>query len=178
MTSVDVTVFYLEMGAPSKRIVPAPREDLEVVHAVAPTPRYYRFLYDSVGDDYHWYRCKQLSETALTKLIHDPLDEVHVLSVAGTPAGFAQLDRRQTNEIELIQFGLMPEFIGQRLGPWFLQQIIDIAWSHQPKRLWLHTCTLDHPSALPMYQQAGFELYREEKIRREIAGGVQPTSGD
>jgi len=169
MTNVDVTIFYLEMKSPSHRSLPVPRDDLAVVHAVVPTPRYYRFLYDSVGDDYHWYRCKQLSDAELAQLIQNPLDEVHVLYVAGTPAGFAQLDRRQNDEIELIQFGLMPEFIGQGLGPWFLQQIIDIAWSRQPKRLWLHTCTLDHPSALPMYQKAGFELYREEKIQREIS---------
>jgi hypothetical protein len=46
-----------------------------------------------------------------------------------------------------------------------LHWIIEKAWSHQPRRFWLHTCDLDHPKALAVYQQAGFVPYRyEEKI--------------
>jgi GNAT superfamily N-acetyltransferase len=52
-------------------------------------------------------------------------------------------------EVEITQFGLMPEFIGQGLGKFFLRWAIDRAWDYAPKRLWLHTCTLDHPVALP-----------------------------
>jgi GNAT superfamily N-acetyltransferase len=51
----------------------------------------------------------------------DPRNELHVLHVDGKPAGFAELNRRQPDEIELVQFGLMPEFIGQGLGKWFMQ---------------------------------------------------------
>jgi len=91
--------------------------------------------------------------------------EVHVLHVDGVPAGFAELDCR-TDEIELLQFGLMHEFIGQGLGKYFLQWTIDHAWSLSPRRLWLHTCTLDHPNALPNYQKAGFAICKEETKER------------
>ena len=107
-------------------------------------------------------------DEALAAIIGDPLDELHVLHVDGTPAGFAELDRRQRDEIELVQFGLVREFIGQGLGKWFLQWTIDKAWSYQPKRFWLHTCTLDHPAAVPNYLKAGFVLYKTETIRREL----------
>jgi GNAT superfamily N-acetyltransferase len=80
----------------------------------------------------------------------------------GVPAGFAELDWRIEGEIELVQFGLMPEYIGQGLGRYFLQWTIDKAWSYSPRRLWLHTCTKDHPAALPNYLKAGFEIYKEE----------------
>jgi GNAT superfamily N-acetyltransferase len=93
---------------------------------------------------------------------------MHVLHVDGTPAGFAELDRRQPDEVELVQFGLMAPFIGQGLGKWFLQWAIDKAWSYQPKRFWLHTCTLDHPAALPNYTKAGFVLSKQAMIRREL----------
>ena len=46
-------------------------------------------------------------------------------------------------DIELGYFGLMPEFIGQKLGPWLLDQAIRRAWSYAPKRFWVHTQTLD-----------------------------------
>ena len=88
--------------------------------------------------------------------------EILVLYRNGAPAGFAELDRRQEGQIELAYFGLMPEAIGQGLGVWLLHEIIDIAWSCEPERLWLHTCTHDHPRALPLYQRAGFAPYRQE----------------
>lgn len=167
MELFDITVYYLEMLAPIDRHIPAPRDGLMVLHAQAPSVPYYRFLYDAVGKDYRWLSRRKLSDEALAQIIHDPLDEVHVLHVNGTPAGFAELDRRQADEIELTQFGLMREFHGQGLGKWFLNWVIEKAWSYKPQRFWLHTCTLDHPVALPMYQKAGFALFRQENIRRE-----------
>jgi GNAT superfamily N-acetyltransferase len=159
---MEVKVTYLEMLARPARIVPAPREGLTVVHAKRPTIAYYRFLYDAVGRQYHWVRRTRYTDEELARIIHDPLDEVHVLHVEGVPAGYAELDRRVPGEVELNQFGLTAEFIGQGLGKWFLQWTIDRAWSYAPKRFWLHTCTLDHPNALPNYQKAGFVVYKEE----------------
>ncbi|NUQ63564.1 MAG: GNAT family N-acetyltransferase [Pirellulales bacterium] len=165
---VDVTVYYLEMRNPVQRLAPAPRDGLTVLHARTPTVAYYRFLYNAVGKDYHWLSRRKLSDAELAAVIGDPRNEVHVLHVNGSPAGFAELDRRQPDEIELVQFGLMAEFIGQGLGKWFLQWTIDKAWSYQSRRLWLHTCTLDHRAALPLYTKAGFVLFKQEAIRREL----------
>src|SRR5262249_27733179 len=144
MPTTDVTVFYLEMHAHAQRIVPLPQQALSVIHAKKPTISYYRYLYDAVGRDYHWYSKARLSDEALSAIIHDPLVEIHVFHVDGTPAGFAELDRRVKDDIEMVQFGLMRDFIGQGLGRYFLQRAIDQAWSYRPRRLWLHTCTLDH----------------------------------
>ena len=98
-----------------------PREGLAVVHARRPTVAYYRFLYDAVGRDYDRTSRKKLSDPELTDLLHDSRLEVHALTVKGVPAGFAELDRRVEGEIELVQFGPMPEFIGHGLGRYFLQ---------------------------------------------------------
>ena len=167
MPTVAVRVYYLEMLSPPATCSPAPREGLTVIHAKKPTVAYYRFLYNAVGKDYHWYTRGRLPDAELAASLSDPLNEIHALHVDGTPAGFAELDRR-TEEIELVQFGLMGEFIGQGLGKYFLQWTIDRVWSYQPRRFWLHTCSLDHPRALPNYQKAGFVLYQEEMIQREL----------
>ena len=167
MELVDVTVYYLEMLTHAKRDVPAPQDGLTVLHARTPSVAYYRFLYDAVGKDYHWLSRRKLSDEELAAILHDPLNEVHVLHVDGSPAGFAELDRRQPEEVELVQFGLMLDFIGQGLGKRFLQWTIDKTWSYEPKRFWLHTCTLDHPAAVPTYKKAGFVQFKEEAIRRE-----------
>lgn len=159
---MDVKVTYLQMFQRPDRVVPAPRDGLLVLHARQPTIAYYRFLYDAVGRQWHWVRRTKYSDEELGRIIHDPRDEIHVLHVDGVPAGFAELDRRVEGEVELNQFGLTADFIGQGLGKWFLQWTIDRAWSYGPKRFWLHTCTLDHPNALPNYKKAGFEVYKEE----------------
>ncbi len=163
---MDVKVTYVQMFARPNRTVAPPRDGLTVVHARRPTIRYYRFIYDAVGSPWQWFSRKKLSDEELVRIIHDPRDEVHVLHVDGVPAGFAELDRRIEGEIEIVQFGLMTEFIGQGLGKYFLQWAIDTAWSYCPKRLWLHTCSLDHPKALPNYCEAGFEVYKEEMTVR------------
>jgi GNAT superfamily N-acetyltransferase len=164
----DVTIYYMEMRAPASRIVPAPRDGLAILHARRPSVAYYRFLYHTVGDAYHWHSRGKLSDVVLAGILADPLDEIHVLHVDGTPAGFAELDRRDACDVELVQFGLMPEFVGQGLGKYFLQHIVEYVWSHAPKRFWLHTCTLDHPHAVPNYEKAGFRIYHQEIIQRDV----------
>ena len=165
---MKVKITYLQMSAHNERIVPPPREGVAVVHAEKPTVGYYRFLYDAVGRDYDWTSRKKLSDAELAALLNDPRLEVHVLMAQGVPAGFAELDRRVEGEVKLAQFGLMPEFIGRGLGRYFLQWAIDRAWGYGPRRLWLRTCTEDHPAALPNYLKAGFVLSRQETIRREL----------
>jgi GNAT superfamily N-acetyltransferase len=115
-----------------------------------------------VGRDYGWPRCNRLSDAELAALLNDPRLEVHVLMAEGVPAGFAELDRRTEGEVKLAQFGLLPEYIGQGLGRYFLRWAIDKAWGYGPSRFWLHTCTKDHPVALPNYLKAGFAIYKEE----------------
>lgn len=175
MTAADVTVFYLEMlGRPAREVSPL-REGLTVIHAKRPTVAYYRFLYNTVGRDYHWYSRAKLTDAELAAVLQNPSNEVHVLHADGTPAGFVEFDRRVEGEVEIVQFGLMPEHIGQGLGKHFLQWAIDRAWDYNPRRVWLHTCTLDHPAALPNYRKAGFVLYKEMTTSRDIEpSGARP----
>lgn len=169
MTAVECWTYYLEMLAPPGISVPAPRDGLTIKHVPAPTVQYYRSLYDVVGEDYNWRSRRKMSEQELLAIIHNPLNELHVLYVDDVPAGFAELDRRESkDDIELKQFGLVPSFIGQGLGKWFLQSIVNQVWSYNPKRFWVHTCTLDHPVALPNYLKAGFKEYNREFCMREL----------
>jgi GNAT superfamily N-acetyltransferase len=177
---VDVKVYYLEMlaapapartAAPLSTRTPAtpdPSQDVTILHVQTPSIPYYRFLYHAVGGDYHWRTRRMMSDEQLAKVIHVATNEVHVLHIDGSPAGFAELERGQSDEVELVQFGLMRDYIGRGLGKWFLQWAIDRVWSYRPNRFWLHTCSLDHPVALSNYQRAGFTLYKEETIQREL----------
>lgn len=167
--TIEITTTYLEMFAcPAHLNLTPPRDDLQVMRAVQPTVSFYRYLYDTVGEPWLWYERRQMAPEALRAIIQHPQIEVYVLYVAGVPAGYAELDRTQPGQIELAYFGLLPAFIGQRLGRYLLHWAIATAWSHAPRRLWVHTCTLDHPNALPVYQKAGFVPYdrKTEQIPR------------
>ena len=158
---MNVTTTYLQMLACPQSSIQPPRDGLLVLHAKNLSVAYYRFLYDAVGKDYDWTTRRRMPDADLAAILGDPRDEVHVLVADGVTAGFAELDRRIEGEIELVQFGLMPEFIGQGVGKWFLRWTIERAWSYGPRRFWLHTCTKDHPAALPNYLKAGFTIYKE-----------------
>ena len=67
--------------------------------------------------------------------------------------------------MDLAYFGLMPEFIGLRLGGYLLNWGIDQAWSSTPGKVTVNTCDLDHPRALPLYQKMGFQPVRREVHR-------------
>lgn len=166
--TVPVTVTYLEMRSPDQRS-PGPgwSEPTLVLCAERPTISFYRYLYSTVGADWDWWVRRRLSDEALAAIIHDEAVEVWVPYVRGVPAGFAELDRRVDREVEIAYFGLMPEYIGRGLGPALLDWALEKAWSYGPRRVWLHTCSLDHPKALAVYRRAGFEVYDREVVAVE-----------
>lgn len=134
-----------------------------LLRAKQPPVNFYRYLYATVGDPCLWYERRLLSDEELCEIIHDDLVEIYVLYVDGTPAGYFELDRRQKAEIELTHFGLTPDFIGKGLGAYLLTSSIDTAWSYAPERFMLHTNSLDHPRALPLYQKLGFKPFKQER---------------
>jgi GNAT superfamily N-acetyltransferase len=165
---VEVEVTHLEIKQPPARppiVLPA---GVSVVHAKKPPLRFYRFLYDAVGNDWLWVDRKKLSDRELAAIIHDDRVEVHVLWVDGSPAGYAELDLRSPPDIELAYFGLMPEYFGRGLGKLFLGWTIDEAFRRNTPRFWVHTCTLDHPAALPNYQRCGFAITKKERILQPL----------
>ncbi len=164
--TLSVSVTYLEMTArPSHTPVPMPaRRKIALLRALEPGVAFYRYLYGRVGEGIIWYERRALDDESLRAIVNDPLVEIYVLYAGGVPAGYVELDRRASPDIELAYFGLLPEFIGQGLGSYLLGSAIDIAWTYEPRRLWLHTCSLDHPQALPLYQKFGFVPYKRENL--------------
>ncbi len=168
---IESIVTYLEMTRPpSHAELPAPLKKLTLLRAWNPPVSFYRYLYDAVGRPWTWTDRKRLSDEELGAIIQDDDVEIYVLQVGGVPAGYAELDLRRKPEIELAYLGLMPDFIGQGLGPYLLDWMIRRAWEYGPSRLWLHTCSLDHPGALPLYQRFGFRPYKREieRIERNV----------
>ena len=168
MTVLGDTITYLEMLArPVGRRFPAPLETLALMRAEVCPVSFYRYLYDTVGEPWLWFERRVIGDAALAAQIGKPTIEIFILYVRGVPAGFFELDTAALQETKLCYFGLIPDFIGRRLGPYLLQAAIDRAWSRPIDRFWLHTSTFDHPKALRVYQRAGFVVYARRPVRFE-----------
>ncbi len=160
---LETVITYLEMTGPPRRpTVPPPPGKLALLRAERPTISFYRYLYNTVGGPWQWWERRVMDDAALGDIITDPAVEIYVLYVDGVPAGFAELDGRANREVEIAYLGLLEDFIGRGLGWYLLNWAVDAAWTREPRRVWVHTCNLDHPRALPTYQRAGFQVYRQE----------------
>lgn len=179
MTRIDDTVTYLEMlERPPARQIAAPLGKLALMRAEACTVPFYRFLYETVGTPWLWFERRQWSDAALASELAKPTTEIFVLYAGGVPVGYFELNAAEQRQTELCYFGLMPDFIGHRFGPFLLNAAIEQAWSRPIDRFWVHTCTFDHPRALPLYQRAGFVVYARRPVSFDDPreSGILPRS--
>lgn len=162
--AMRVTTWSLEMLAPPSRASLVAPRGCEVRRVVRPTLHFYRYLYETVGRDWLWVDRRRMGDGELEAILRDPRIEVWVAWEDGSPAGYAELDARVPGEVELAYFGLVPEMIGRGVGPWLLDVAVRRAWEMGPAgRVWVHTCSLDHPAARRTYEKAGFVEYRVEE---------------
>jgi ribosomal protein S18 acetylase RimI-like enzyme len=163
---IDVVVTYMEMTAPPTRpTVPLPPGKHALLRVENPTIAFYRFLYNTVGEQWLWTDRRRMPDEKLIAQVDHPEVELYVLYTGGQPAGFVELDRRPKPDLNFAYFGLMDEFIGRGLGKYLLNWAVDQAWSYGPARLTVDTCTLDHPRAIGEYQRAGFRPVKQEAKR-------------
>ncbi len=148
----------LEQFTPSQRSVP----DFEVKQAKIASPQFSRFLYASVGDRWKWYERLSWSREKWMAYIDRPEHETWIGYLQGTPAGFFELEHQAGGNTEIVYFGLMPDLIGQGLGGIFLSAAVQRAWDSGARRVWVHTCTLDHATALDNYIARGFQVFKIE----------------
>lgn len=119
---------------------------------------FYRFLYNTVGEQWRWRDRRLMSDDDLRAALTAPGVSIYVLYADGVPAGYVELANEGTST-ELAFMGLRPEFMGRGLGKFLLNYGIARAWEADIERLWLHTCNLDGPHALANYLKRGFTIY-------------------
>ncbi|CAN5745629.1 GNAT family N-acetyltransferase [soil metagenome] len=169
MPPVTVVRTYLEMRSP---------RDLRPVEAVRSPPRleriqgcpvsFFRYLYAEVGRPHHWTDRLSWTDEQVSRHLADPAVELWLLTSGAVPAGYFELRTHDDRSVEIAYFGLLPEFVGRGWGGYLLTRAVETAWAMLPDRVWLHTCTLDHPAALPNYLRRGFRPVREEAYTTEL----------
>ncbi len=164
MTSTtDVRITHLQMtdrhqirpGSPA-------RTHYQLIRCEVPTPGLNRFLYATVGAQWKWRDRLTWSHTRWQEYLAQESIQTWVAYVRGSPAGYFELERSGDGSVEIAYFGLLPAFIGTGIGGQFLTDALEQAWNFDASRVWLHTCTFDHPAAISNYQRRGLDVFHVE----------------
>ena len=161
--SATATRTYLEMHSPEDlRAAAAPCDGVRIERVTARVPSFWRYLYVEVGRAYHWVDRLPWTDEDILRYLDDPAIQLWVMTVAGAPAGYFELRQVGDDSVEVAYFGVLQEFIGRGLGKYLLSVALEEAWALGPSRVWLHTSSLDHPSALSNYLARGLKIFKIE----------------
>lgn len=161
MTSV--TTYYLEMLSSSELVEKAATKEIVIQEVTLNAFQYNRFLYQYIGKAWLWKDKLSWSDEKWQAYVEDPNLRLWVAYVQGLPAGYFELQMQDEGNVEIMYFGLAQAFIGLGYGGYLLSQAIRCAWLWEgAQRVWVHTCSLDHPSALANYQARGMTVYKTE----------------
>jgi len=163
----EVVRTYLEMRDPAAlRGEPWTAADVRLVRRDPCRPEEYRALYRLVGARWAWRDRDDWSDETLAAYLEREDVAVWVVEDAAgagrEPGGFFELARHDDGSVEIAYFGLAERLFGRRLGAQLLSAAVHEAWAWGAAHVWLHTCTLDAPAALPNYLARGFTPVRRE----------------
>ncbi len=172
--TVDVVRTYLSLPSVADLApaalprVPARLERL----APCPVPTW-RALYAQIGAPWHWHDRDAWDDERVQRHLARPEVQVFRLTAAlgagsGT-AGFLELERHPDGSTEIVYLGLDRAAFGHGIGGWLLTEAVRLAFADGAHRVWLHTCTLDGPAALPNYEKRGFRIDRSETYQATLS---------
>lgn len=159
---IATVVTYLEMRTPPPEMS-AGRvlADVLVRRVTQADLAWYRDLFLRVGAEWLWSSRLKLDDAALAEILDDPDVELHALVLNGVDEGLIELDFREPQMCEIAFLGVTRRLIGSGAGRQMMRHAVTRAWSRPLERVWVHTCTFDHPAALPLYRRTGFRPFAQ-----------------
>ena len=137
-----------------------PQKNLEIKKINPPDFELNKFLYKQVGKKYYWVDRLAWSNNDWANYVNRKDLCTYVLKAENEISGFFELIyHKNTLEVEIAYLGLLDEFIGKKLGGYLLSEAIKISWNFNIRRVWVHTCSLDHKNALNNYFARGMKMY-------------------
>jgi len=159
---MTVTIWFLEMTAADQLRPARPVERFEARSLPRPDAALSRSMYDRVGAPWQWTDRLGWGIARWRAHLAQPSISTWLGYLEGEEVGYAELERIG-DDVEIASFGFLPGFAGRGMGGALLATVTEAAWEAGAERVWLHTCSLDSPAALPSYERRGFRRYREER---------------
>lgn len=158
---MSVTVTYLEMRR-ADELLPKHSADgaFQIAEARVKQWQVNKFFYGFVGEPWSWLEKSDWSDEQWRFYADDNRLRTWIASYEGSPAGYFELKWDDEDGVEINYMGLSRAFIGRGLGGPLLTAALTAAWDASPRRVWVHTCTLDHPASLNNYLARGMKIYQ------------------
>ncbi len=154
----NVVTFMERSGPPPARSsLPA---DLSLDTPPSPDVAAYRAIYRRVGENLLWTSRALMSDAVLSEWLNRPTTRVQLLRRGGEAVGLVELDLSEPETAEIVSFGVIPEEVGTGTAHLLMNAVIADLVAGGATRIWLHTCTFDHPAAVPFYMRHGFAAYK------------------
>jgi len=124
-----------------------------------------KFFYKNIGKKHNWVDRLIWTEKQWINYTCNEKVKTYVLKKEDNIAGYFELILHpDKNEVEIAYLGLLEEYQNQKLGSYLLSYAIKKSFSDETKRVWVHTCTLDHKNALNNYISRGMKVFKKETI--------------
>ena len=124
-----------------------------------------KFFYKNVGKDHKWIDRLVWSDTQWIDYVSNKNLRTFIFKKKDNLVGFFELIfNPEKKEIEIAYFGLLEEYRNKKLGSYLLSQAIKKSFENNIKRVWLHTCSLDHKNALNNYIARGMKIFKTETV--------------
>jgi len=124
-----------------------------------------KFFYKNIGKNHHWVDRLVWTEKQWISYVSDKNVKTYVLKNEKDLAGYFELILHQEkDEVEIAYLGLLKEYQNKKLGSYLLSAAIKNSFLDNPKKVWVHTCSLDHKNALSNYVARGMKIFKTETI--------------
>jgi ribosomal protein S18 acetylase RimI-like enzyme len=126
-----------------------------------------KFFYKNVGKNYQWIDRLSWTDSKWINYVSDEKLSTYVLKFNEELAGYFELIfDKNSKEAEIAYLGILEEYFGKKMGGYLLSEAIKYSFAMDAKRLWVHTCSLDHENALSNYLSRGMKIFKSETLIR------------
>ena len=158
--------FYLHLLSAKDLIKSNCKEiNIEILLEKKPSIDLCKFFYKEVGRDFFWRDRLKWSNQDWLDYVNNDFFKLYILKYNNRLAGYYELlYDPKTNSMEIPYFGIFKEFYGKKIGGYLLTDALSTSFKQKITKVWVHTCTLDHPNALKNYVARGMKIFKTEKI--------------
>ena len=162
----EISRFYLEINSPQELKEPKKLSTGYKIFKIDPPDfQLNKFFYKNVGKKHHWIDRLIWTEDQWTDYVLNSKVETYILKKVNEMTGYFELIyHKDINEVEIAYLGLLEEYLNKKLGSFLLSSAIKKSFLKNPKRVWVHTCSLDHKNALNNYLSRGMKVFKEETL--------------
>ena len=158
--------YYLEINSiKNLNQVKSPEKNLVLEKVEPPNIELNKFFYKNVGKNHRWVDRLVWDNLKWISYLENKNVQTYILKLNKDLVGYFEIIQDfSSNNFEIAYFGILDDYIGKKFGGFLLSEAIKICFELKSKKVWVHTCSLDHKHALKNYLNRGMKIFKEESI--------------